>query len=473
MSLAARIPWKPLAFLTPALVLFTYLAGDGLFAGLFPDEVMNIYGYWRESWPTLLANNVLFFKGAYRPAGAFFYRPLFDLFGFNPFPYRAVCFALLLANLALAFLLARRLSGNLLTASLTAILFAYNAFLSDIYYSSGTVFDLLCFATYAGALLLYARWRGLGRLTPPRLLAIAALSIFSLNSKEIAVSLPLILIVIELLFHPRGARDFRAPLLTLLLAGAAVWGRLTGSDSMLTNPAYRPTFSEVRHVLSVYVGQLLYQLPEAGGAFVQGFLLLIVAAGVFFRHPHIRFACLFSIVVPIPVLLISQRSLYVMYLPMLGFTLLAGGVLALLVSAPFRDSWRALPAALLLAAVLLPLHLKYKPEATKWIEPEAAKVRFLAAEFTRQLPLLPKGSRVFFEADPFPEDDWILTMFFRLHYRDDSIQVGRRKRAGETPNGYQHVLSLAENPWTLTQLSAPTAVPGTAASPAAPGKGGL
>ncbi len=68
---AVRLPWKPLAFLAPAVFVFVLLAGDGLFSGFFPDEVMNIYGYWREPWSTLLWNNLLIFKGAYRPAGAF------------------------------------------------------------------------------------------------------------------------------------------------------------------------------------------------------------------------------------------------------------------------------------------------------------------------------------------------------------------------------------------------------------------
>lgn len=468
---AVRIPWKLLAFLAPAVIVFLFLAGDGLSSGFFPDEVMNIYGYWREPWSTLLWNNVLFFKGAYRPAGAFFYRPLFDIFGFNPLPYRAICFVLLSANLGLVFLLARRLSGGLLTAALTSVLFAYNAFFSDLYYSSGTIYDLLCFAACAGALLLYVRWRTSGRLSLLQILAIAALYVLALNTKEIAVSLPLALFAIEILFHARGARDFRSPVAMLLLTAVALSGRLLGADSMLTNPAYRPSAAEAGHALSVYTGQLLYQLPAASPPVVLAFILFIAAA-LAVPRPHIRFAALFSLVTPIPVLLISQRSLYVMYLPMLGFSLLAGGLLALLIPSRLHDSWRALPAVVLLAAALVPLHLEYKKVATTWVATEIDKVRSIHTALSRQLPALPKASRIYFENDPFPADDWILTMLLRLHYRDDSIQISRRKRAGETPDGHQFILSLTENPWTLTLLPAPGAAPGTPSSPAAHGKDG-
>jgi hypothetical protein len=471
MMPAVRLPWKPLAFLAPAVFVFVLLAGDGLFSGFFPDEVMNIYGYWREPWSTLLWNNLLIFKGAYRPAGAFFYRPLFDTFGFNPLPYRAVCFVLLSANLLLVFQLARRLSGSLLAASLTALLFSFNAFLSDLYYSSGTIYDLLCFTLCASVLLLYSAWRAAGKLTPLQLTAIAILQILALNSKEIAVALPVALAAFEFLFHPRQQRDFRTPLLTLLLAAAMTWARLSGADSMLVNAAYRPSLAEAGHALSVYTGQLLYRIPAATPGVVSAFILFIVCA-LFVPRPHIRFAALFSLLAPIPVLLISQRSLYVMYLPMLGFTLVAGGLLALLIPDRFHNLWRALPALFILAAVLIPLHLQYKKVATTWIATENAKVRSIGAALSRQLPSLPKGSRVFFETDPFPEDDWILTMLFRLYYRDDSIQVSRRKRPGETPEGHQYILSLSENPWTLTLRSSPSAAPGTASSPAVPGIGG-
>jgi hypothetical protein len=466
----ARSPWKDAALLAPALLMFFYLAGDGLRAGLFPDEMMNIHGYWREPWSRLLRANLFFFEASYRPAGALFYRPLFDLFGFNPLPYRIVCFALLTANLILVYLLSRRLSSSAVTASLAAVLFSYNAYCSDLYYSSATIFDLLCFACYAGALLLYAHRREQGRLGPAALAALALLQIFALNAKEMAVTLPLMLAAYEFLFHRRSGLDLRGPLLTLLLAALAASGRLVGEGSMAANPAYRPSLHGVAHVLSVYTGQLLYRIPAAGAVIVSAFVGC-AALALFIPKPHVRFAALFGLITPLPVLLISQRSLYVMYVPMLGFALLAASLIVSAIPDRLRDRLPAIALPILLAAILLPPHLQYKPLGTYWVASEAPKVRFIVSELDRRLPALPKGARLFFEEDPLPEDDWFLTLLFQLYYRDPTLLIARRKHAGESCDDCRYILALRDNPWTLTLRPGPSLAPGTPSSTAAPGTG--
>lgn len=471
MARAARLSWKDAALFGPAVLMFLYLAGDGLRSGLFPDEMMNIYGYWREPWGKLLRMNLLFHEGGYRPAGAFFYRPLFDAFGFNPLPYRAVCFGLLLANLSLVYLLVRRLSASPVAASLAALLFSYNAYCSDLYYSSGTIFDLLCFISYAGALMLYSVWREGGPLSIPRLAALGALQVFALNAKEMAATLPAALVLMELLFRPGGKRDYRPALLTMAICGISMWGRLAGSGSMAGNPAYRPSLSQAKEVLAAYTGQLLYQLPMAGPYVVAGLIATLILCALFVRAPHIRYAAIFSLVTPLPVLLISQRSLYVMYIPMLGLAMLAGSLLAKLIPARFQDRWPAVAATVGLAALLLPLHLKYKPDATSWMANDEPKVRSITAALSAQLPTVGRGARVYFEEDPFPEDDWILTMLFRLYYRDDTIDVGRRKRPEDSPLDRSVVLALQDKPWRLKRLDSPAGATNTPSSPSGRGTG--
>ena len=75
---------------------FLVLAGQGLSAGFTTDDVVNLAAYWNQSPAALVKAVVLYFSPSYRPLGGlFFYRPLFALAGFHPFPYRIVCFALL------------------------------------------------------------------------------------------------------------------------------------------------------------------------------------------------------------------------------------------------------------------------------------------------------------------------------------------------------------------------------------------
>jgi hypothetical protein len=77
-----------------------------------------------------------------------FYLIIYKIFGFNPFPFRFVCFALLLINLYLAYRFIESLSNSRATGFLAALLLCYHAWFVDLYYSTGTVYDLLCFLFY-------------------------------------------------------------------------------------------------------------------------------------------------------------------------------------------------------------------------------------------------------------------------------------------------------------------------------------
>src|SRR5690349_5715415 len=126
-------------------------AGDGLFAYFTPDDMMNLYDSWfRPIWDTD------------RYLGILVYRALFALAGFNPLPYRAVCMGLLLANLGLLYLFCVRLTRSREIGALACLIGAYHAHLADLYYSTGTIYDLLCAALYLGAFVYYARARDCG-----------------------------------------------------------------------------------------------------------------------------------------------------------------------------------------------------------------------------------------------------------------------------------------------------------------------
>jgi len=449
VPVSGRAFWRDLTLLAPAVLLFIFLAGDGLRTGLFPDEMMNIHGYWKEPWSRLIRQNVVFFDGGYRPAGALFYRPLFDLFGFNALPYRLVCFALLLTNLTLAFALVRRLSGSGAIAGMAAVLFSYNAYCSDLYYSSGTIYDLMCFACFAGALILNARWRS-KRLGAGQIAVLALMQAAALNAKEIAVTLPLVIATYELLFHKRGERDWRAAGFMLAIVGLGMWGRLTGLGNMADNPAYRPSLEQLKQVSSVYIGQLLYQTPSASAAMVAAFVSVLAGCALLVRIPYIRFAAILSLVSPLPVLLIQQRSLYVMYVPMLGFAMLAASLAGAFLPARLKNGWAAAALPVVLMLLLLPAHLHHKPPGKRWVSRDEPQVRSIVSALQAQMPSLPKGARVYFQEDPFADDDWILTFIFRLYYRDDTIEVHRRKRSDPGPADHYAVLQLQDQPWTLS-----------------------
>ena len=168
--------------------VFLGFSGDGLRAYFTPDDMMNLYGAWFRP----LAESD-------RPVGALFYRALFAAFGFNPLPYRIACFAILSANLALLYVLCLKLSHSREVAALACLLGAYHAHLADLYYSTGTVFDLLCFLFYFGALALYIQVR---ERAIRWLILVLALYLCALGAKEMAVTLPLFLVLYDLIYYP-------------------------------------------------------------------------------------------------------------------------------------------------------------------------------------------------------------------------------------------------------------------------------
>lgn len=410
----------------PALALFVWFAGDGLFSDLFPDEMMNIYRVWIEPWSELLRRLAIPWDGHTRPLGALLYRPLFDAFGFAPLPYRAICIALLIVNLWIAWRLALRLSDSPLTASLTALFFAYHAYLADLYYSSATIYELLCFACGFGALLLYVERRG-------HWIPILLLYFLALKSKEMAVTLPLLVLLTNAPHRlPTAAAG-------LSLAALVTFATTRGPDSLLSLGGYTPSLANAFANAGRYLGMLFYAQRDLRPAETAAVLLAAVVACALLRHRAAWIALAAILILPLPVLLIDPRSFYVFYLPYWGWCLLT----ALAISALTRRLPREWIVIAVCFMILIPLHQWRKPYGNAWVPAERVKVRRVVDELDAKLPALPASSRVLIEADPFDPGDWILTFLFRLRYRDQQLEVIRPK-AGQFPGAVQAtcVLSL-------------------------------
>jgi hypothetical protein len=78
-------------------------------------------------------------------------------------------------------------------------------------------------------------------------------------------------------------------------------------------------------------------------------------------------------------------------------------------------------------ALLIPLHWHRKPIGYLGIADNDRGVRPVLDRLALQNRPLPRGAKVLFLSDPYPIDEWVLTFIFRLHYRDNSIQVVRAK----------------------------------------------
>src|SRR6185436_6356459 len=95
-----------------------------------------------------------------------------------------------------------RLSRSREAGAIACLLGAYHAHLNDLYYNSGTIYDLLCFTFFYLTLIYYFRIRDTGSYPGlGQLVTLLALYMAALDSKEMAVTLPVMVAVYELLFH--------------------------------------------------------------------------------------------------------------------------------------------------------------------------------------------------------------------------------------------------------------------------------
>lgn len=217
------------------LLLFAH---NGLKAPFSGDDLMNLHGHLSRSPAALIVDNLRYWSTAYRPLGGLCYVALYGCFGFEPLPFRVACFVLLALNLGLLWQFTLRLSDSREVAFLALLIAGYHAWFIDLYCSTGTIYDLLCYFFYLGAFNLYLRVRSQGRpLTWRQLGTSVALYVCALNAKEMAVTSPALLAAYEAIYHgweilERGYRwsgaEGRGILVTGLLSLPYVAGKLMG-----------------------------------------------------------------------------------------------------------------------------------------------------------------------------------------------------------------------------------------------------
>src|SRR5262249_40675291 len=150
------------------------------------------------------------------------------------------------------------------------------------------VTDPLCFFFYVVALILYLGVRQSGELlTPTRMVAVMISYMLALDSKELAVAVPGILTIYELLYRRDDFRDRQklkrvGGFLLAMFAVGALFLKIKVAD-MGQNPAYHPhvTVGFVVNNIGLYMGQLLYR-PDTSYTPLKAFLILaaLIAAGL-------------------------------------------------------------------------------------------------------------------------------------------------------------------------------------------------
>lgn len=431
-------------------VYFFRLTRPSLHAYFSPDDSMNLYRAWTGTNASLIKANFLFFTASpfIRPFAAVWYRAIFHFAGFNPAPFHAVNLAILAIDIFLTYALARRLSGSREAGAVAALLGCYYTRLGCLYFDTGYVFDVLCYAFYFGAFLLYVRVRQEKRsLRVWEVAACAVLYICALNSKEMAVTLPLFLAIYELLYHGRKEARVMGVLVTGVLTLIFAIGRSLGSESLLHNAAYQPLFTWSRFMETS--GHFLGDMTDRAGWPASAVLLLwgvLFAVAWSSRSRVLKFAWLFLMLSPIPVAFVLPRGAAQYYLPWFGWVLYISVVLVRALEWVTRRIWgdRAavarLRGAVVMATLILVLYPYYKHKGW-WnvvsITVEAPVYRDVVSQLHTLAPNIQANSRLLFLNDPIKADVQDLLFLVRLSYRDDSLVIDRIKQMKTKPDERQ------------------------------------
>jgi hypothetical protein len=459
---------------------FFVLTRGTLTANFTPDDMMNLYRSWSFPLKLLVRANLLFWETSefYRPMGSVWYRSIYWFAGFHPMPFHVVLLVILTANILLTYAVARRLSGSAEVGLITALLGCYHTSFANLYFDTGFIYDVLCYFFYFAAFLLYCRIRQDGGIPRGwRLAVLLGLYICALNSKEMAVTFPLFLLIYEWLYHRPDVRSAKSVGRWLGGEGRAVWitgimtavfavGRMTGEYSLAKNPTYAMhfTWQQLMETSRLFLGSMAFRPQPVETITVLLVWAAMIAVAWAVKSRVLRFAVLFGILGTAPIAFSVPRGAPQYYVPWFGWALLAAAVLWQLWSRlPVRASLRqpvVLVGALLL--ILFPFYLAmgWQNVASVWYEgPVQGEV---ARQLLELYPSLPRGSRLLFLDDPIKPDREDLIFIVRLRYGNDSITVRRMKQMGHRPADeeiaqYDHVFDYKaghfvelSRPWTST-----------------------
>ncbi|MBV8844717.1 MAG: hypothetical protein JO307_18080, partial [Bryobacterales bacterium] len=376
-----------------------------------------------------------FWSKTVRPMGAIYYLPLYGLFGLNPWPFNLVRSLILLLNTVIFFFLAKEIARSSWVALLASFPVAYQANIGNLHYDGAYIYDVLCGAFYFAALLYYvSRRQKVGPLHARQICVFLVLYICALDSKEMAVSLPVIVLAYEVLFVKRKAR-----FTPVLVAGAVtlifILGKTTGQGALTALESYKPIYTWQRFSESStrILNQMFYT-----GVFTIGRVLELWAVLLYIGlrnwgrrnfDPRWLFFFIWVVVTPLPLVFLPGRGGATLYVVSAGWAMLA----ALAARAIFH--WfarqpvaglpkRAIMTAGLAACIAAYWHetLRAEDKLTAFLTKNGEDTREAIAQMQALGAHPPPHSLVVFLNGPFPHD-YDTVFIAALVWREPTVNI--------------------------------------------------
>jgi hypothetical protein len=239
-----------------------------------------------------------------------------------------------------------------------------------------------------------------------------------------AVSLPVVMLAYEALENPprRWAwlwTQARLPMIGGAITALFIGGRMWGTRSLASMDAYRPAPS-----LETYFARAAHWIREAlydpGPYVFAAAVTVLVAAPLFCRSKALRLSFVWMAAGILPIAFIPERGIAQAYIPAYALALfVAVGVERALARVPFGQ----LVMLGLLPALVFWWHSRNGRLDYAVMNEAGAHIRTVYEQLDLLQPAMPKGSRVLFARDPFPDNDWASTFLVYLYSRDPSLQA--------------------------------------------------
>jgi hypothetical protein len=465
-GLSRRYRRVPFAVLT--VVYFLYFVRDSAAVRFNPDEMMNMgHFYFRMTPLQIVLAQFEIWRNQYRPMGALFYMPLLHYFHLNPRPYHIVAVALLALAIYFIYRLGALLDENLI-AWLVTFLACYHAGIANLYYNTSFIYDVLCGLFYFAAFAYYVRIREAGRPLSARETAVfLALFLGALDSKEMAVSLPPMLLAYEWFYHrPKrlGLNGIvawiRGPGLVAAISTGLTFlslcGKFFGPNALSKSPGYVPVFSLAR--IDAFQRDTLRDLLFLGN--LSGPHIIAVWALITYlvwrrNRPVLRFCWVWVLVTPLPIEFLLGRGGACLFIPFFGFAVLAAvifldlsrAVAAFLAREPiFRLAGECGLLCIIIAAGCLYWASYNRHLKQSFVKPSMAAAGALTWDVIQQVRALNlragQNATVSFLNDPFEGYDMLF--IGELWFDNPTVTVWLESHQHHTPEELAHAEHLYE-----------------------------
>jgi hypothetical protein len=346
-------------------------------------------------------------------------------------------------NTVLFYKLARGISRSWWVAALAAFPVAYQASLGNLSFDGAFIFDTLCGGFYFAALLYYIRARtGKRHLSATQGCVFLALYICALDSKEMAVSLPVVALAYELLLRKRatGWSNLAKQLWPALAAGAItaifILGKTLSAGSLTNMDAYRPVITWARFSESStrFFNTIFYAegLTMQHGIALWGVLLCAGIVGVVRRRrdPRWLFLWIWVMVTPLPIAFLPGRGAGLLYIVAAGWALATAMLCRAVSWRLVRELFRGRPARMAAMGLCLVGYASAYAYQTRIEHRYQVYGYLLLGKHTeevigqfKQLGLQPQpGSRIVFLRDPF-NGSYDMTFVAALVWSDRSLRI--------------------------------------------------